>query len=273
MAAAVPGYRLRLATVVDDSISPSVICHRVRSSRPASSMSNLTATSAVIWLMRTLKPDFKTIADIRAVNRTSVRVCLVSSSYCARGSISISRVLLALWMSRKQSRRSTTKHRAISPATRYETFSYQGRRRALPEEHIIAAQSLHEGRLYRKRQRTASRVKNARRAESANALRARSERCSCCSCFRRCRCRHSFGIKSTRRLHSSTVSRNHRMSDEESGIRGAYASSRGMAIIARKWHFDAKNTLIVEQAVTDQRSMGLLKPTFEPVLRNPRCRR
>src|SRR4029077_17917455 len=81
--------------------------NRVRSSRRLEAECH--RNIEVIWLLRTLKPDFKTIADFRSHNRAAFpsAPCSASSRCCAGNSI-FSGASCWRWMARA-SRRSTTR--------------------------------------------------------------------------------------------------------------------------------------------------------------------
>ena len=92
--------------------------NRVRSSRRLEAECH--RNIEVIWLLRTLKPDFKTIADFRADNRAAFKAVFRRSRCCASGSICS---VASCWRwTERGSRRSTTRI-AISPAIRWRNSS------------------------------------------------------------------------------------------------------------------------------------------------------
>jgi transposase len=92
--------------------------NRVRSSRRLEAECH--RNIEVIWLFRTLKPDFKTIADFRADNRAAFKSVFDNSRCFANGS-TCSGANCWRWTGR-ESRRSTTKI-VISPAIRWRSSS------------------------------------------------------------------------------------------------------------------------------------------------------
>ena len=74
----------------------------------------------VIWLLRTLKPDFKTIADFRRDNRAAFRSCFASSCCCAGGSTSTA---ASCWRSTEPASRRSTTRIATSPGPRCKISS------------------------------------------------------------------------------------------------------------------------------------------------------
>ena len=90
--------------------------NRVRSSRRLEREAR--RNIEMLWLLRGLKPDFKTIADFRRDNRDAFKSVSASSCCCAGGSTS---TVASCWRSTEPASRQSTTKTATSPARRCES--------------------------------------------------------------------------------------------------------------------------------------------------------
>jgi transposase/IS5 family transposase len=207
--------------------------NRVRSSRRLEAETNRNVE--VIWLLRHLKPDFKTIADFRRDNRTAFRPVFRQFVVLCRELDLFGRELLAV---------DGTRIKAVNNKDRNFT-------RASLAQFIKLADAKLDDYLQRLDQSDAteaavggSRVKNL--AEKIAAVRARRARCQ-------------DMLAELERTGADQIS----LTDPDSR---AMAAHTHVAVgYNAQVAVDAKHNLIVEQQVTNQvLDLGLLTPTAEP---------
>ena len=188
----------------------------------------------LIWLMRTLKPDFKTIADFRAANRRAFNRCFANSRGCANGSICLD---ASFWrLTARASRRSIT--RTVITRRSLETFIKAADQRL--DDYL---QRLAEGDAA-EAGTSGARVENlAKKIEALREKRGDTARCWRASNVR-AKARYQLTDPDSRAMAAHT--------------KVAVGYNVQVAV-------DAKNKMIVEPEVTNQVvDMGLLQATAEP---------
>src|SRR5215472_5259730 len=207
--------------------------NRMRSSRRLEAETHRNVE--VIWLLRQLKPDFKTIADFRRDNRKAFRLIFRQFVLLCRQLDLFGRELIAV---------DGTRLKAVNNKRRNFT-------RASLSEFIRRADAKHDDYLQRldtsdtsEATTSGTRVKNL--AEKIAAIRERQERCQAM-------------LAELDRTGESQLS----LTDPDSR---AMAAHTHVAVgYNAQVAVDAKHKLIVEQQVTNQVvDMGLLTPTAEP---------
>jgi transposase len=207
--------------------------NRVRSSRRLEAECH--RNIEVIWLLRTLKPDFKTIADFRAENRAAFKAVFREFTLLCRKLDLFGRELLAV---------DGTRIKAVNNKNRnFTRVSLEKLIKAADERLADYLKRLDEGDVVENGTRGA-RVKNL--AEKIASIRERRER-------------NQTMLAELERTGESQIS----LTDPDSRAMGAHAKV-GVGYNVQI-AVDAKNKMIVEQAVTNQvADMGLLKETAEP---------
>jgi hypothetical protein len=189
----------------------------------------------VISLLRSLKPDFKTIADFRRDNRAAFRSVFLSS-YCFAGGSTSTDASCWPWMGRGP-RQSTTRI-----ATSREPRCKSSSARPTSGRTTICGGSTRA--MSRKAQRAAARAKNL--AERIEALRQK-------------RGRYGSLLAALERTGESQIS----LTDPDSRAMAAHTKV-GVSYNAQV-AVDAKRIMIVEQAVTNRVvDIGLLMQTADP---------
>jgi transposase len=189
----------------------------------------------VIWLLRTLKPDFKTIADFRSDNRAAFKKVFREFTLLCRKLDLFGRELLAV---------DGTRIKAVNNKNRnFTRASLEKLIKAADERLADYLKRLDEGDVVENGTRGA-RVKNL--AEKIASIRERRER-------------NQTMLAELERTGESQIS----LTDPDSRAMGAHAKV-GVGYNVQI-AVDTKNKMIVEQAVTNQvADMGLLKETAEP---------
>jgi hypothetical protein len=190
----------------------------------------------VIWLLRCLKPDFKTIADFRRDNRAAFRSVFSEFVLLCRGLDLYGRELLAV---------DGTRIKAVNNKDRnFTRNSLQDFIRAADERLDDYLRRLDEGDVEEGGTGGGARTKNL--AEKIEALRQK-------------RGRYGAMLANLERTGENQIS----LTDPDSRAMAAYTKvGVGYNI---QIAVDAKNKMIVEQAVTNQVvDMGLLTQTAEP---------
>jgi len=208
--------------------------NRVRSSRRLEMESH--RNIEVIWLLRSLKPDFKTIADFRRDNRAAFRSVYREFAVLCRRLDLYGRELLAV---------DGTRIKAVNNKDRnFTRNSLQDFIRAADERLDDSLRRLDEGDVEEGGTGGGARTKNL--AEKIEALRQK-------------RGRYGAMLADLERTGENQIS----LTDPDSRAMAAYAKvGVGYNI---QIAVDAKNKMIVEQAVTNQVvDMGLLTQTAEP---------
>jgi Transposase DDE domain/Transposase domain (DUF772) len=208
--------------------------NRVRSSRRLEMESH--RNIEVIWLLRSLKPDFKTIADFRRDNRAAFRSVYREFALLCRRLDLYGRELLAV---------DGTRIKAVNNKDRnFTRNSLQDFIRAADERLDDYLRRLDEGDVEEGGTGGGARTKNL--AEKIEALRQK-------------RGRYGAMLADLERTGENQIS----LTDPDSRAMAAYAKvGVGYNI---QIAVDAKNKMIVEQAVTNQVvDMGLLTQTAEP---------
>jgi transposase len=208
--------------------------NRVRSSRRLEMESH--RNIEVIWLLRSLKPDFKTIADFRRDNRAAFRSVYREFAVLCRRLDLYGRELLAV---------DGTRIKAVNNKDRnFTRNSLQDFIRAADERLDDYLRRLDEGDVEEGGTGGGARTKNL--AEKIEALRQK-------------RGRYGAMLADLERTGENQIS----LTDPDSRAMAAYAKvGVGYNI---QIAVDAKNKMIVEQAVTNQVvDMGLLTQTAEP---------
>jgi transposase len=208
--------------------------NRVRSSRRLEMESH--RNIEVIWLLRSLKPDFKTIADFRRDNRAAFRSVYREFAVLCRRLDLYGRELLAV---------DGTRIKAVNNKDcNFTRTSLQDFIRAADERLDDSLRRLDEGDVEEGGTGGGARTKNL--AEKIEALRQK-------------RGRYGAMLADLERTGENQIS----LTDPDSRAMAAYAKvGVGYNI---QIAVDAKNKMIVEQAVTNQVvDMGLLTQTAEP---------
>ena len=208
--------------------------NRVRSSRRLEMESH--RNIEVIWLLRSLKPDFKTIADFRRDNRAAFRAVFREFVLLCRRLDLYGRELLAV---------DGTRIKAVNNKDRnFTRNSLQDFIHAVDERLDDYLRRLDEGDIEEGGTGGGARTKNL--AEKIEALRQK-------------RGRYGAMLANLERTGENQIS----LTDPDSRAMAAYTKvGVGYNI---QIAVDAKNKMIVEQAVTNQVvDMGLLKETAEP---------
>jgi transposase len=207
--------------------------NRVRSSRRLEAECHRNVE--VIWLLRTLKPDFKTIADFRSENRASFKAVFRAFTLLCKRLDLFGRELLAV---------DGTRIKAVNNKDRNFTHSSLEKFIKAADERLADyLDRLDEGDAAENRIGGA-RVKNL--AEKIAALRDKRDR-------------YDAMLKDLERTGKDQIS----LTDPDS--RAMAAHTRVAVGYNVQVAVDAKNKMIVEQDVTNQVvDMGLLKDTAEP---------
>ena len=207
--------------------------NRVRSSRRLESECH--RNIELIWLLRTLKPDFKTIADFRADNRKAFKAVFREFVVLCRKLDLFGRELLGV---------DGTRLKAVNSRERnFTKSSLEKLIKAADERLADYLKRLDEGDVVENGTKGA-RVRNL--AEKIASIREKRER-------------HQTMLAELERTGESQIS----LTDPDSramGVRAKVGVGYNVQIAV-----DAKNKMIVEQAVSNQvADMGLLKATAEP---------
>jgi transposase len=207
--------------------------NRVRSSRRLEAECHRNVE--VIWLLRTLKPDFKTIADFRADNRVAFKAVFRQFVLFCKKLDLFGRELLAV---------DGTRIKAVNNKDRNFTRNSLGKFIKAADERLADyLKRLDEGDAAEKATGGA-RVKNL--AEKIEGLREK-------------RCEYDAMLKDLERTGEDQIS----LTDPDS--RAMAAHTRVAVGYNVQIAVDAKNKMIVEQEVTNQVvDMGLLQETAEP---------
>src|SRR5271155_668226 len=207
--------------------------NRVRSSRRLEAETH--RNIELIWLMRTLKPDFKTIADFRADNRAAFKAVFRAFTLLCKRLDLFGRELLAV---------DGTRIKAVNNKDRnFTRNSLEKFIKAADERLADYLQRLDEGDAA-EQATGGARVKNL--AEKIDGLRKK-------------RGQYDAMLKQLERTGEDQIS----LTDPDSRAMAAHTKV-GVGYNIRV-AVDAKNKLIVEQAVTNQVvDMGLLTQTAEP---------